>query len=180
MATRLDQEATLVSLVKIWAWRIAVGALGTWFLVSRQGLFGLVWSAPLWGLLLTKPILESFSIMGRGIKASAMDTRGARLYTFQSQDLRVFFEGGQPWVAEPDLLAILGLKPDPERVRRYDATEYDRIGSTGLSGFSEAGALKLLAGSRHPDVLKLRLWLEREIFAPARKRRERATDGRGG
>jgi hypothetical protein len=173
VGSRLDQEGRLASLVKMLGWRIAVGAVGTWFLVSRQGVFGLVWAAPLWGVLLARPIVESVSVLARGIKASALDTRGARLYTFRSHDIRVFFEDRRPWIVEPDLLAVLGLEPDPERTRRYDATEFDRIGSTGLKGFSEAGVLRVLAGSRHPDVIKLRLWLEREIFAPARRRRER-------
>jgi len=174
MATRLDEEGSALALVKMLAWRLAVGGLATWFLVSRQGLEGYVWAAVVWGLLLARPILESLGLIGHGLRAAALDLRGARLYTFQSRDLRVMLPDNRPWLVDTDLLGLIELKPNPTLTRDFAATEYGAIGNTGLRGFSEAGALKLLTASEHPDALKLRLFLEREVFAPARRRRQEA------
>jgi hypothetical protein len=171
MATRLDREATTLALVKMLLWRVALGAAATWLFVWRYGPAGYVWSAVLWGVLLTRPVIESFGVIGRSIHASALDLRGARLYTFQLHDLRVFLPADEPWLVDTDLLAALGQQPGPSLPRRFASTEYAAIGDTGLHGFSEAGVLKLLSASRHPDALKLRLFLEREVFAPAKRRR---------
>jgi hypothetical protein len=176
MATRLDEEDTSLALIKMLSWRLALGGLATWLFAWRYGPAGYVWSAVLWGVLLTRPIIESFGVIGRSIHAAALDLRGARLYTFQLRNLRVFLPGDRPWLVDTDLLAALDERPDPSLPRRFDSTEYAAIGDTGLHGFSEAGALRLLAGSRHPDALKLRLFLEREVFAPAKRRRAEEPD----
>ena len=171
MATPLDEQATTLALVKLLLWRVALGAAATWLFVWRYGPAGYVWSAVLWGLLLTRPLIESFGVIVRGIHASALDLRGARLYTFQLHNLRVFLPGDRPWIVDIDLLSALGERPDESLPRRFDSTQYAAIGDSGLHGFSEAGVLKLLGASRHPDALKLQLFLEREVFAPAKRRR---------
>jgi hypothetical protein len=67
-------------------------------------------------------------------------------------------------------------KPIPRETqrRRSDAAYHAQIPETNTWGFSESGAIKLLKENRHRDAHRLQLFLERQVFQPARKRRERA------
>jgi hypothetical protein len=82
--------------------------------------------------------------------------------------------GGYPRIVDGDLLAALGEKPGQTQRRRSDPAYHAQIPETSLWGFSESGAIKLLKSNRHPDAHRLKLFLERQVFLPARKRRERA------
>jgi hypothetical protein len=73
-----------------------------------------------------------------------------------------------------DLLSVLGEEPSEQSRRRADPARYAQLPDNGLWGYSEDGAIALLAASRHVDAHKLRLYLERQVFFPARKKREEA------
>jgi hypothetical protein len=174
MATGIDKEGTTQALWLGLTLRVLIGLEITWLLYYMQGAFGLVFAAPVRGALLAKPILEVISTFTRGLRASAFADWAGEVITFETHRLRIALVGGYPWIVDRDLLAVLGEKPSDALRRRYDAALCAQIPDTKLWGFSEAGATKLLTASRHPDAHKLRLLLERQVFLPARKRRERA------
>lgn len=156
------------------AGRLAIGLAASWFLLYTQGAIGLVFAAPIWGLLLARPIIEGVPTLIGGLRRSAYTNWEGEVHTFETHSLRVRDVGGYVWIVDGDLLAVLGEKPSDTRRRRADGAFHAPIPDTRLWGWSEAGVIKLLTGSRHPDAHKLRLFLERQVFLPARKRRERA------
>jgi hypothetical protein len=178
MATRLDWEGTTLGIVTSSLVRAVIGIAITWFAYDIGGAAGLIYAALVWALLLPKLILDWLPALPRSARAAAIASREGDVYTFETHELRVVSIGGYPWVVDSDLLAVLGEAPTETSRRRYDAAHGARIPGTKLWAFSEAGAVKLLSASRHPDAHKLRLFLERQVFVPAQKRRERAQEGR--
>jgi len=178
MATRLDREGTTFAMVAGSLTRTAIGVGITWLAYDIAGPTGLIYAALVWALLLPKMILDWLPALPRSARAAAVASREGDTYTFETHELRVLSIGGYPWVIDTDLLAVLGEEPTETSRRRYDAAHGAQIPSMKLWAYSEAGAIKLLSSSRHPDAHKLRLFLERQVFLPARKRREREQDDR--
>jgi hypothetical protein len=172
MATSLDHEGTSRALWIELAIRIALGSLVTWLFYASSGAGGLVFAAPVWGLLLAKPILELIPMLARGTKRLAWSEDG-EVIAFGSHRLRVRYVAGYPWIVDEDLLAVLGKEGSDTVRRRADPANCAQLPDSSLWAYSEAGAVKYLSSSRHPDANKLRLLLERQVFLPARKKRER-------
>jgi len=156
--------------------RIAIGIAFTWFAYRQTGAIGLIFSAPVWGLLLARPLFEVLAAANQRIKETAWSEPGIERHAFASHPLRGMHVGGCPWVVDVDLLSVLGDQPSEQSRRRADPARYAQLPDNGLWGYSEGGATALLAASRHPDAHKLRLYLERQVFFPARKKRERTTE----
>jgi hypothetical protein len=172
MATSLDREGTHRALLIELAVRAAIGFLVTWLLYEGSGPMGLVFAATVWALLMAKPILELGPILVRGIKRSAWSEWDGDVIVFDTHRLRVRSLADYPWIVDEDLLAVLGRQVSDATRRRSDPAHCAQLPGSKLWGYSEAGALKYLSSSRHPDALKLRLLLERQVFVPARKKRE--------
>jgi len=173
MATRLDWEGTTLAMLAGSLVRTAIGVGITWFAYDIGGQTGLIVAALVWALLLPKMILDWLPALPRSARAAAVASREGDVYTFETHELRVLSIGGHPWVVDADLLAVLGEEPTETARRRYEAAHCAKVPGMKLWAYSEAGAIKLLSASRHPDAHKLRLFLERQVFLPARKRRER-------
>jgi hypothetical protein len=141
-------------------------------LYAGSGAIGLVFAAPVWGLLTARPILELVSVLVMRAKRSARTEWGGDVITFETHRLRVRYVAGYPWIVDEDLLAVLGKEGSDSMRRRADPANYAQLPASECWGYSEAGALKYLSASRHPDAHKLRLLLERQVFRPARKKRE--------
>lgn len=150
--------------------RVAAGLAGTLLLYRTQGLVGLALSAALWGPLMAKPIMEGFSESARRIRHSAQNRVGWDLYGVGMYEIRVQQVDGRPWIPARDLLAALDA--DTSGLAHFDALEYDRIPDRVEWGLSEAGARKLVEMIDTDQARRLALQLEREVFAPLRKRRE--------
>ena len=154
--------------------RIAIGTAFTWFACRQTGAVGLIFSAPVWGLLLARPVFEVLAAAHQRIKEAAWSEPGIERHAFGGHSLRVIHVGGYAWIVDIDLLSVLGEEPSKQSRRRADPARYAQLPDNGLWGYSEDGAIALLAASRHVDAHKLRLYLERQVFFPARKKREEA------
>jgi hypothetical protein len=172
MASSLNREGTNRALFIELAVRAAICVAVTWFLWQGSGAIGLVLAALIWGLLMAKPILELVPMLVREMKRSAWSEWDGDVIVFETYRLRVRSVAGYPWIVDDDLLAVLGKQGSDAERRRSDPANRAHLPGTKLWGYSEGGALKYLSSSRHPDAHKLRLLLERQVFLPARKRRE--------
>ena len=136
---------------------------------------------PIWGVLLAKPIIEIVPAYVRALREEVFAEWQGRYYAFDGHHVRVLDVDGEPWIVDTDLVRSLGQRFSPrlrERLRKtLDAAEYDRLPDTRLWGFSERGALKYLERRQDPQAMKLKLWLEREVYLVWHKRAEREATG---
>lgn len=153
--------------------RCAIGIAFTWFASRNAGAIGLAFSAPVWGLLLARPLFELFEALHQRIKQSAWDEPGIERHGFGGYPLRVKHVAGYPWIVDVDLLYVLGERPSKQSRRRAHPARYAPLTDSRVWGYSEDGALSLLAASRHPDAHKLKLYLERRCSSRRAKNAKR-------
>jgi len=160
--------------------RIAIGAAATY---AAMGLLGASWPvvAVIWGALLARPVIEFVPALVRSARDAALREWEGRYYAFESAQVRVIEVGGEPWIVDADAFRALGVRTT-RRTRAvltatFDPMEYARIPGTRQWGFSARGVLRYLEKREDRQATKFRLWLEREVFFPWRRRRERAASG---
>ena len=144
------------------------------------GAFGLVFSAPLFGVALAKPILEGMSSARRGMRVLAYRNIEGRHYDYQGTPIDVMedFEHCR-WLRVADVRRVIPAFPK-------DETLGVMLGS-GVANFDADKALRVKADVLHehlakaatPDSIKFRTWLHRTVLLPERKARERRNQERG-
>ena len=149
--------------------------------VMVVGLIGLPITAPIWGVMFAKPVLEFFPALERVVHRHAFQEWEGRYYKFGHTHLRVYFEDDDAWFNAKDVLSVLDKTPASWLDTRFTAEEYGMNPGRRDKGFSTAGVVKLTQISDHPEAPKFRLWFERTVvFSLNRKKEMRETHGRPG
>ena len=93
-------------------------------------------------------------------------------YGFRGTRMRLFFdEAGAPWIAVKELALVLGIDDVAETFRLYRPSEFSAPSfADGEECVSEVGLRRLVKYSRHQDAHALKLWFEREVLLPRRRR----------
>jgi len=154
------------------ALRILICAAVTWTGVVLTGLIGFVLTAPIWGVLLAKPILEFFPAFERLVHRQAFQEWEGKYYKYGRTHLRVYFNGDDAWFIAKDVLSVLDKTPESWRDARFTAEEYGVIPGRSEMGFSPAGVVKLTQLSGHPEAPKFRLWFERAVVFTLQRQKE--------
>lgn len=155
---------------------ICVGV--TWVGVVLLGLIGYPLTAPIWGLMLAKPIVEFFPAFGRLIHWHAHHEWEGKTYKYNGRHLRVYFDGDHAWFVAKDVLRVLDKKEESWLDTRFARDEYDVIPARRDKGFSPEGVVKLTHISGHPEAAKFRLWFERAVvYTLARQKAARDAHG---
>lgn len=158
--------------------RFIICAGVTWTAVVLLGLIGYPLSAPVWGMMFAKPIVEFFPAFGRLIHWHAHREWEGKTYKYNGRHLRVYFEGGDAWFVAKDILQVLDKKEEPWLDSRFARTEYGVIPARRDKGFSPEGVVKLTHLSSHPEAAKFRLWFERAVvFTLERQKTARNVHG---
>jgi hypothetical protein len=156
--------------------RFIICAGVTWTAVVLLGLIGYPLSAPIWGMMFAKPIVEFFPAFGRLIHWHALHEWEGKTYKYNGRHLRVYFKDDDAWFVATDVLSVLDKKIEPWLETRFTAEEYGVIPGRKEKGFSPAGVMKLTQISEHAEAAKFRLWFERAVvFTLARKKEIRDT-----
>jgi hypothetical protein len=141
----------------------------------KYGLVILVLTAPLWGVLLRKPILEGISAYFKWVKKQPYVPWQGRYYEFENVHVRVFEDDfGHLWFCDKDVLQVLGQSVSEIYQVAYPESDYRKIPGERLKGFSENAVILVVSRIRHPSAGKFNFWLEREVLAPHHKKREKA------
>jgi len=134
----------------------------------------IVVSGVVWVFALTRPAFDLAGVLTDAVRAFLWREENGRYFSFNGQKIRVAVVEGEPWVAEMDVLKVLG----PKELRylnwkKMPADEYSEISEANLKGFSEKGIEKLFAGRTDDHSRRFRKWLIGEVFFPFRRARER-------
>lgn len=157
----------------------AVTAAAWW----SSGWMGLLISLVVWGRVFADDLFELGSVAWRGVRQLAFKPVQGHLYQFKGQHIRVLDDELLPrrWIALDDLATALG-EPMPAAVlrrRQPEALHEERDGSYVL----DEVALAWLREQRSDRAGRLALWVEREVWYPARGRKasyvQKAAPGAG-
>ncbi|MBI5912184.1 MAG: hypothetical protein HY848_19820 [Betaproteobacteria bacterium] len=131
-------------------------------------------SSVIWVFAFARPAIALIGLLADAVHALRWRDENGRYYAFDGRKIRVVVVEGEPWVAEADVLKVLG----PKALRHLNwqkmpADEYGEISEANLKGFSEKGVEKLFTGKSDAFSLRFRKWLIGEVFFPFRRARER-------
>jgi hypothetical protein len=149
---------------------ICIGVTGMG--VMLLGLTGLPVTAPIWGVMFAKPILEFFPALKRMVHRHAYRKWEGRYYQYGPTHLRAYFDGDDAWFDAKDVLSVLDKTPATWLDTRFTAEEYGVNPGRKDKGFSTAGVIKLTQISDHPEAPKFRLWFEREVLFNLNRKKE--------
>ena len=160
------------SLAARFSLRLAVCVGVTFVAWLGMGLIALPICAPLFGVLLARPILDFMSTTHRVAKTLALADVEGQYYVHRGTPLSIAEdENHVRWVSVRDIRKVLeGFPRDAVLARQY-AQDF-REGSVGTLLRAEA-LLHYLGRASEPAALKFKIWLEREVVRPAAKKRDR-------
>ena len=163
------------------ALRLAVCSAVAWLAWRWRGASGLVFSAPLFGLALAKPILESAGAWMRFTRRHAYRHVEGRHYAHRGTSIDVDEDAEHVrWLRIDDVRRVIdGLPADPVLARLYpDGVRHEapRRGAMGgpFARISAEALADYLRKSTEPESLRFARWLERDVAFAARRLRERA------
>ena len=150
------------------AWRMLAGGLVAalfWYLL---GAFGLAMSAPLFGALLARPLLELFAELRASTRALAYADLKGQYFEYRGMRLRVVEdERHHRWVGVNGVRRIVpGLPRDAVLHRQFPDGVRDEPAAGGTVIHADA-LLAYLGRANEAESVKLRNWLEREVVRPA-------------
>lgn len=130
------------------------------------------------GLLVSAFLVESSGDLVRHAQKMALDEWNGNYYMWGNCQIRIFDTDDCAWVVDEDLIGAAGMKLD-KKLRRQLVISYSGyriIPGTSFYGFNENAVLKFLSGKqeRNPEIIKLLLWFQRDVFPPLRNRRGRS------
>ena len=121
-------------------------------------------------------IIEFTSGFASHAERMALDEWTGNYYQWSNRQIRILEKDGCAWVLDVDLISAAGMTFDSDLRRKLEISYagYCIIPGTRFRGFNENAVLKFLNGKqeRNPEIIKLKLWFERDVFFPMRKRRE--------
>ncbi|MBI3374579.1 MAG: hypothetical protein HY017_22870 [Betaproteobacteria bacterium] len=131
-------------------------------------------SGVVWVFAFVRPAFAVMGSLADAVRALLWRSESGRYYAFDGQRIRVMVVEGEPWVAEADVLKVLGPKALRHlNWKQMSADEYGEISGTNLKGFSEQGVEKLFAGKTDEFSRRFRKCLIGDVFFPFRRARER-------
>jgi hypothetical protein len=164
-------------------WRLLVGAIVLFVVLYH-------FTGSNWLLLILVPLvvgafygswsgraaIGAASILSGHASEKALGRWQGSYYSWNNQQVRVIESGDSVWVIDEDLLRAADMKLDLHLRRKLEisyAAGYGTIPGTRQKGFSEKGVFEFLDGKQdgNPEIVKLKLWFEREIFFPIRQKR---------
>ncbi len=164
----------LVSVACYYTLTALLGATGQHSETRTIWAMTIITSGMVWVFAFVRPGFEIAGMLAGAVRAFLWREENGRHFSFDGQRIRVIVVEGEPWVAETDVLKVLG----PKALRHVNwqkmpADEYGEIAAPGVKGFSEKGVEKLFAGRTDDHLRRFRKWLIGEVFFPFRRARER-------
>ena len=155
--------------------RALVAAAATALLYRLFGAFGLVFGAPLFGVLLARPIIDLASDFKAQARGLVYEDDEGHYYAFKGWRMHVSEDDeGWRWVNAAHVRKVVpGLPADATLLHLYPQGSR-RLGRRGQAYLRAETLHEALARASEPMTLRFRHWVERELVLPAERKRERA------
>ena len=165
-----------LALVRI-AWRLAVCGLVSWFVWRVGGLVPMVATAPLYGVLLAKPLLDLMSDMRHQTRVLVWRPLEGRHYVYRGTPVQVIEDDAHiRWVRAADVRRIVGFTASDGALALTYPNGWQRMGEPAQAHFSDEALLAHLRKENSAEAARFMHWAERTIAYPARRLRARRVD----
>lgn len=152
----------------------AASALAAWGLWAVFGPTGLVFAAPLAGVLLARPLIDLAGDLRHGTKRAALGATEGSFYAFKGRPLRVAEDDeGRRWLPAADLRRCVPGLPADASLAHQLGEGARRLGRGGVLHVEAEALHAALARAVDPQTVRFRQWLDRDVVQPAARRRAR-------
>jgi len=155
--------------------RALVVAAATWGLWAVFHAFGLLFAAPLAGVLLARPLIDLAGDLKDHARRLAFDDVEGQHYSFKGRWVHVVEDADHVrWMHAEHVRKVVPGLPADESLLNLAPQGCRRFGRQSQLYLRAETVLDLLAKSTSPMTLRLRRWIEGQIVMPAQNRRARA------
>lgn len=136
------------------------------------GVVGLLTSAPLWGILLCRVVIDFFAEMRGVTRHALLHADQGQFYSFQGMRVEVIEDDDYcQWVAADQVRKILGQGATDRMLALTYPQGWALLGRPPKGYLRDDALLLYLAKESALRGVKFRVWVERHIVHQARKRR---------
>jgi len=154
--------------------RLALCAAASWGLWRIGGAALMVWSAPLYGIALARPLLDLASELRHAMRAAVWRPLEGRHCVYRGTPVQVLEdESHVRWVRAADVRSIVGQTTSNHALALTYPNGWRTLGTPPEPHFSDEALITHLRTERSAEALRFRHWVERTIAFPARRQRER-------
>jgi hypothetical protein len=147
---------------------LAVFALVGW----RFGKFAVVWTAPLLGAALCRPIMALVANIRHGARARVWLPVHGQHYVYKGVTIHVQQDEDRcRWVPLADVRKVVGTTASERTLAVAFPDRCKPLGKPAQSCLRDDALVEHLGRENNPAALRLRTWVERTIVLPGRKLR---------
>ena len=127
----------LVSAACYFMFTASLGATGQSSETSVVWAMTILTSSVVWVFAFVRPAFALTGLLADTVRALLWRNENGRYYAFDGQRIRVVVVEGEPWVAEADVLKVLGRKALGHLNRQKMPARVREISGSNMKGFSE-------------------------------------------
>lgn len=136
-------------------------------------LLGFVFSTPIMGMALRKPLVEclheGFTWMSR---QPLMKWQGS-YYAFNDVQVRVYEDEGELWFVASDVLSAVGMRGLPDSFLAIYPDGSRVVAGTRLTALNAESLEQMLGKRNEHEAIRFLQWMRREVVKPWERKRER-------
>jgi hypothetical protein len=138
-----------------------------------MGIFGVIFAAPIFGLLLARPLIDILASSSRAAKDYVYGELQGRFFAFRDIAIDILVDDGDRWIKLSDVRkVILGLPSDAFFAQQYPEGCPLPHNNSDLR-IEARSLLHYLQRCTTQDSNKFKLWLQRQVVFPADQIRAR-------
>ena len=136
-------------------------------------LLGFLFSTPIMGMALRKPLVEAVHEGFTWLSQRPMAKWQGVYYSFNDVQIRVYEDDDQLWFVASDVLNALGMRGIPDSFLAIHPDGCKVVPGTRLAALNPASLEALLGKRNEHDVGRFLLWMRREVVKPWERKRQR-------
>ncbi len=154
--------------------RSAACVLATYVVWRWLGAIAFPICAPLFGIALARPLIDLLSLSHSALREKAFAPVSGRHFEFRGLFVDIAEDADHyRWIRIADVRKVIEHLPRDLSLRRQFPDGCAEDPESHQLRIQAEALLQYLAHSTHPDSLRFRLWLERDVILPAQNMRRR-------
>ncbi|MBC5764967.1 hypothetical protein [Ramlibacter albus] len=151
--------------------RVPLCVLATWLAWRALGTIAFAFCAPIFGVALARPLIDLFSEgHGRTREWALRDVQG-RFYEHHGNRIDIAEDDEDDrWLLAADVRKIIAGLPRDEVLQKQYPERAAAIGEKPVFRIRADALLEYLRKATDPASVRFKVWLEREVVFPSRKR----------